>query len=102
MNKESTSNLLQVVKNALQSVIAKMKITRKKSKKLTKADKKLAREQFLRGIMGIGLLFVVVSIAYSTAVIFIGVDSIASKIALLPQVIFALYTLYKAFSQFYK
>lgn len=102
MNKQSASNLLQVVKNVPKNVINKMKTNRKKSKKLTKAEKKLAREQFLRGIMGIGLLFVVVSIAYSTAVIFIGVDSLASKIALLPQVIFALYTLYKAFSQFYK
>lgn len=55
-----------------------------------------------RAILGVGYLLVVVSIAYSTAVILIGVDSIESKIALLPQVFFAGAILLKAFSKLYK
>lgn len=53
-------------------------------------------------ILGIGLLLVVVSIAYSTSVIFIGVDSLASRIALLPQVIFAFGILVFAFSKIFR
>lgn len=53
-------------------------------------------------IMGIGHLLVVVSIAYSTAVVLIGVDSIESKIALVPQATFGLFILFKAFSKLYK
>lgn len=74
----------------------------KTPKKLTKAQVQEAIEQRNRAIMGIGLLFVIVSIAYSTTVIIIGVDSLESKIALLPQAIFALATLFKAFSKLYK
>lgn len=75
---------------------------RKKAKKLTKAEKQLAKEQRNRAILGIGQLLVVVSIAYSTSVIFIGVNSLESKIALIPQVVFASYTLLKAFSKLYR
>ena len=74
----------------------------KKSKKPTKAEREIAKNERNRAIMGIGQLLVVVSIAYSTAVIFIGVDSMASKIALLPQVVFASFILLKAFSRLYK
>lgn len=84
------------------SVVNKVKHPSKKHKKLTKDEKKLAKQQRNRGIMGIGLLLVVVSIAYSTSVIFIGVDSPASKLVLLPQALFALVTLFKAFSKLYK
>lgn len=75
---------------------------RKKTKKSTKLEREIAKKERNRAIMGIGQLLVVVSIAYSTAVIFIGVDSVASKIALIPQVVFASYILLKAFSRLYK
>ncbi len=84
--------------NALKKVLPH----RKKAKKLTKIEKKAIREQNMRGILGIGLLFVVVSITYSTYVIFNGVSSTASRVMLVPQVVFALLTLFKAFSKIYK
>ena len=74
----------------------------KKAKKPTKLQKELAKAKNKNAILGIGLLLVVVSIAYSTTVIFIGVNSIESKIALLPQTVFALAILIKAFSRLYK
>lgn len=84
--------------NTKKSLFAK----RKKAKKPTKAQKKIEQEQRKRGILGIGLLLVVASIAYSTSVIFIGVDSSASRIVLFPQALFALITLVRAFSKLYK
>lgn len=84
------------------NTVHKMTPHRKKARKLTKAELKFHKEQNVRAILGIGLLLVVVSIAYSTTIIFLGVDSSASRLALLPQVIFALFTLIKAFSKFYK
>lgn len=92
-------------KNLYQSllgVVNKVFHPKKKAKKLTKIERENAKNQRNRGIMGIGQLLVVVSIAYSTAVILIGVGSLASIIALIPQVIFALVTLIKAFSKLYK
>lgn len=74
----------------------------KTAKKTTKKERENAILQRNNAILGVGLLLVVVSIAYSTAVILIGVDSLESKIALLPQVVFALVTLIKAFSKLYK
>lgn len=74
----------------------------KSVKKMSKTELQEAIRQRNNGIIGIGLLFVVVSIAYSTTVILIGVDSLGSKVALLPQVIFALATLFKAFFKLYK
>lgn len=71
-------------------------------KKLTKLEREHAREERNRAILGIGQLLVVVSIAYSTSVIFIGIDSLEAKIALLPQVLFASFTLIRAFSKLYK
>lgn len=86
----------------LLGVVNKIFHPKKKAKKLTKIERENAKNQRNRGIMGIGQLLVVVSIAYSTAVILIGVGSLASIIALVPQVIFALVTLIKAFSKLYK
>lgn len=75
---------------------------RKKAKKLTKVDKKLMHEQKIRGIIGIGSLFVVVSIAYSTYMTNLFVDGHMMIIALAPQVIFALVTSLIAFYKIYK
>lgn len=79
-----------------------VKKLRKKPAKTTVAERALARQQRNRAILGIGQLLVVVSIAYSTAVIYIGVDSISSRVALLPQATFALIILTQAFSKLYK
>lgn len=74
----------------------------KNTKKDKKNDPSTSKKEFNRVIMGIGQLFVVVSIAYSTSVIFIGVDGMVAKIALFPQAAFASYTLIKVFSRLYK
>ena len=75
---------------------------RKKAKKLTKAQKKELRTQKLRGIIGIGSLFVVVSIAYSTYMVNLFVDGSVMIVALAPQVLFAGITLLIAFYKIYK
>lgn len=95
----------KVIKTSSKKVVNKVnKVTHpsKKSKKPTKAELELAKKQYDNAIIGIGLLLVVVSIAYSTSVILLGVDSLGSKIALLPQAIFALVISIKAFSRLYK
>lgn len=61
-----------------------------------------SRKEQKRAILGIGLLFVVVSIAFSTYVTTTFVDGSAAYIALAPQVAFALFSLLKAFSKIYK
>lgn len=93
---------LAPIKTRFNDVVNKIKHPRKKAKKPTKAEQKLVKQQRNRGILGIGLLLVVVSIIYSTSVIFIGVSSTISKIALFPQALFAFLTLIKAFSKIYK
>ena len=84
------------------NILKKIGIRGKKTKKVTKTQKKFEREQQLRGILGIGLLFVVVSIIYSTYIIFNGISSTASKVMIIPQATFAVLILYKAFSKIYK
>ena len=74
----------------------------KKVKKLTKTERKLERQKKIRGIIGIGLLFVVVSIAYSTYMTALFVDGTAMVVALAPQVVFATVILLIAFYTIYK
>ena len=93
---------VKAVRGRIDNTVAKFKKPRKKAKKLTKVEQKALREQRKSVILGIGLLLVVASIIYSTYVIFIGVDSGASRLALLPQALFATITLIKAFSKIYK
>ncbi len=100
--KARIKTLFARLRKLFNNVVNKAKPHRKSVKKVTKKQQKLNREQQMRGILGIGLLFVVVSITYSTYVIFNGVDSSASRLLLAPQVFFALYTLFKAFSKIYK
>lgn len=83
-------------------VVNKTKNPRKKTRKLTKLEQKAVQEQRKRGILGIGLLLVVVSIAYSTYIVRTFVDTNLSLVSLIPQVSFALYTLLRAFSKLYK
>lgn len=101
------------LKNRIDSVIAKVRgwfdnmlkrlgFKSKKAKKNTKNDRKLARQQKIRGIIGIGLLFVVVSIAYSTYMTNLFVDGPAMVAALVPQVAFAVVILIIAFYKLFK
>lgn len=83
-------------------VVKKVSHRSKKTKKMTKLERQNAKNMVMNGIMGVGQLLVVVSIAYSASVIFIGIDTLVSKIALLPQVIFALVISIKAFIALYK
>jgi len=75
--------------------IVKERMSSQKSKNIPFAE-------IWRVILGIGQLLVVVSIIYSTAIVMIGVNSAESKILLVPQVVFALAILVKAFSKLNK
>ena len=97
--KKNMLNKLQPVRNKFNTAMNKIKAPKKKAKKPTRLEKKTMQHERNRVILGIGLLLVVVSITYSTSVILLGVDSIGSKIALLPQVAFALLISIKAFSK---
>lgn len=69
---------------------------------LSQKSKNIPFAEIWRVILGIGQLLVVVSIIYSTAIVIIGVNSAESKILLVPQVVFALAILVKAFSKLNK
>ena len=69
---------------------------------LSQKSKNIPFAEIWRVILGIGQLLVVVSIIYSTAIVMIGVNSAESKILLVPQVVFALAILVKAFSKLNK
>jgi len=51
------------------------------------------------GILGISMLFVIASIAYTTTVIWLGTEGYVSKALTAPQVIFALIVLVKRFTK---
>ena len=93
---------LQPVSKKFYNIKKRLGLQRKKAKKTTKSEQKLVRKQKIRGIIGIGLLFVVVSIAYSTYMTNLFVDGPAMIIALAPQVTFAVVTLLIAFYKIYK
>jgi hypothetical protein len=95
-------SLKKTVLGKFDNIKKKLGIKSKKAKKPTNADKKLARQQKIRGIIGIGLLFVVVSIAYSTYMTVLFVNGTMTVVALIPQVIFATATLLIAFYKIYK
>lgn len=84
------------------SVVKKVTIRSKNPKRRTKAEKEALKQQRNNAILGIGQLLVVMSVAYSTTVILIGVDSLISKIVLIPQAVLAIAILIKAFSKLYK
>ncbi len=93
---------LQPISNKFNNIKKRLGLQRKKAKKLTKTERSLVRQQKIRGIIGIGLLFVVVSIAYSTYMTVLFVDGKIMVAALAPQVIFAAITLLIAFYKIYK
>lgn len=93
---------VKVVRSKLDNVLLKIKHPSKKAKKLTKVEREALIQQRKNGILGIGLLLVIVSIAYSTYIVRTFVNTDLSLLALAPQVLFALYILLKAFSKLYK
>ncbi len=93
---------LQPVRGKINNIVSKVKRPSKKAKKTTKAERVLARQQKKNGIIGIGLLFTVVSIVYSTYMTNLFVDGPLMWVALAPQVIFAGVTLLIAFYKIYK
>ena len=106
---KSKVTLKDRVDNAKKAVVVQFNNTKKKLgfkskkvKKLTKTELKLERQKKIRGIIGIGLLFVVVSIAYSTYMTALFVDGAATVVALAPQVVFATVILLIAFYKIYK
>ena len=106
---KSKVTLKSRIKNAKKTVLVHFNNTKKKLgfkskkvKKLTKIERKLERQKKIRGIIGIGLLFVVVSIAYSTYMTALFVDGTAMVVALAPQVVFATVILLIAFYKIYK
>ena len=100
--KNRIDNLKKAVVVQFDNTKNKLGFKSKKAKKLTKIERKLERQKKIRGIIGIGLLFVVVSIAYSTYMTVLFADGTAMIVALTPQVVFAAITLLIAFYKIYK
>lgn len=90
------------VKNTLEQLNNRLSKLTTAIKKDLKSGQKTSKKRIFNGILGIGMLFVVVSIAYSTYITIVFVDGNVSLVALTPQVIFALFTSLKAFSKIYK
>ena len=65
-----------------------------RSDKATKKPKNISAK-----IVGISLLLVVLSIAYTTTVIFMGTDGIEAKVLTTPQIIFAVVLALKQFTK---
>ena len=100
--KKSVVLKFAVVKLKLEGVVNKALHPSKTAKKMTKMEQKAVIQQRKNVIMGIGLLFVIVSITYSTYIVRTFVNTGGSLIALAPQVVFAVCILLKAFSKLYK
>lgn len=90
------------IRSKFNNSLKHLKISHKKAKKPTKIELKARRDQQKRGILGIGLLFVFVSIAYSTYMTNLFVDGTQMVIALAPQVIFTLVIFIIAFYKILK
>ena len=72
---------------------------RKKAKKLTKAQRESARIERNRVILGLGQLLVVISIAYSTAVIVLGTEGYIPLVMIAPQAVLAVVITSKHFTK---
>lgn len=75
---------------------------KKQTKEAPKSDVKNTNKQTSNaktGILGISMLFVIASIAYTTTVIWLGTEGYVSKALTAPQVIFALIVLVKRFTK---
>ena len=72
--------------------------TKQTSKSEVKTTSKKANS-FNVGIIGLSMLFVIASIAYTTTVIWLGTEGYISKVLTAPQVIFAVTVLVKRFTK---
>ena len=73
-----------------------------KSTEAPKSDVKNTKKQTSNakaGIIGMGMLFVIASIAYTTTVIWLGTEGYISKVLTAPQVIFSVIVLVKRFTK---
>lgn len=100
--KDRVNSAVVSVRSRVDNIKKGIVLRKKKAKKLTKVEKSAIRQKKIRGIIGIGLLFVVVSIAYSTYMTVLFVDGTVMVLALAPQVAFAALTLLIAFYKIYK
>lgn len=66
-------------------------------KKTSKNSKKWHQSRFMSAIIGIGKLFAVCSIVYSTSVIVLGTEGVMPLIMLIPQALLAVLMLGKQF-----
>jgi hypothetical protein len=97
--------LVSKARSFFNNVFSRLKPSKKPSKLSKKEQaehRKAFREQLIRGIIGIGLLLVVVSIAFSTYITNLFLDGPMMIIALIPQVGFAVITLLVAFYKILK
>lgn len=100
--KDKFQTKMKHVDTKFSNVVNKAKHPRKPAKKMTKIQLQEAKVERRRGILGIGLLLVVVSIIFSTFVAIKFVNGVALYVALAPQIVFAAVSLFKAFSKIYK
>ena len=100
--KDRINGVVTTVRGRIDNIKKGIVLRKKKAKKLTKAEESAIRQKKIRGIIGIGLLFVVVSIAYSTYMTVLFVDGPVMVVALAPQAVFAALTLLIAFYKIYK
>lgn len=100
--KRRALGVIAIARYHFNKTVHKLKPQSKKSKKLTKVEQKTRRDQKIRGILGIGLLLVTVSVAYSTYMTNLFVDGTQMIIALVPQVIFAAIIIIIAFYKIFK
>lgn len=91
-----------ILKALLNERIVMKKQTKEAPKSNANSDVKNTKKQSgsaVNGIIGLGMLFVIASIAYTTAVIWLGTEGYTSKVLTAPQVIFALIVLVKRFTK---
>ena len=91
-----------ILKALLNERIVMKKQTKEAPKSNANSDVKNTKKQSgsaVNGIIGLGMLFVISSIAYTTAVIWLGTEGYVSKVLTAPQVIFALIVLVKRFTK---
>lgn len=79
-----------------------VKVTETSKDKMQKQEAKEVKTAFVRGILGLSLLLVFGSIAFSTVVIWTGTDNSAYKWLIAPQAIFDLFIAFVAFSKILK
>ncbi len=102
VEKSSVFSKISQLKSKVFNRKPKRKITPSLSKRAQVEQRKARRGEVFRGIIGIGLLLAVVSIARSTFIALQFVDGVANVVYLIPQVIAAVVVSIIAFVKIYK